>query len=429
MNSCELTLEKRISLAVNIKNFYHTGVWLSNRPYKYNDSQREKMSDSESKNRNEKFQTGKVVLISVCHFIHDIYSSFLAPLLPFIIEKFSLTLTQAGLLSTVMQLPALLNPYIGKLADRMSFRYFIVLAPMLTAIPMSLLGLAPSYAVLMILLFVTGVSVSLFHVPAPVMVYRVSGLKAGRGMSLYMTGGELARTVGPLVITAAVSLLGFDGYFPVMIFGVLASAVMYVKLKDIPDIPKQHETPSIRATCRKMKALLLPLTGIVVVRGFMHGATSTFLPLYILGKTNDVWLAGLSLSVLEAAGVAGILTIGTLSDHFGRKKMLLFSLVLAPISLLLFVVSSGWWRFPVLVLTGFSLLSTTPVMLAMVQEYSEDGSSSANGVFMMISFLARSAVVVLIGLVADQIGLEKTYVLCALLGFMGIPFVLKLPEK
>ncbi len=65
----------------------------------------------------------------------------------------------------------------------------------------------------------------------------------------------------------------------------------------------------------------------------------------------------------------------------------------------------------------------------MIQEYSEDGSSSANGVFMMISFLARSAVVVLIGFVADQVGLEKTYILCALIGFMGIPLVLKLPEK
>jgi len=132
---------------------------------------------------------------------------------------------------------------------------------------------------------------------------------------------------------------------------------------------------------------------------------------------------------MEAAGVAGILTIGTLSDRFGRKEMLLFSLVLAPISLMLFVFSSGWLRFPVLILTGFSLLSTTPVMLAMIQEYSEDGSSSANGVFMMISFLARSAVVVLIGFVADQIGLERTYVLCAAIGFMGIPFVLKLPGK
>jgi FSR family fosmidomycin resistance protein-like MFS transporter len=384
------------------------------------------MSETSEKPQNGTFQTSRVLLLSMCHFIHDIYSSFLAPLLPFIIEKFSLSLTQAGLLSTVMQLPALLNPFIGKLADRVSVRYFIILAPMLTAIPMSLLGLAPHYGVLMILLFFTGISVSLFHVPAPVMVYRVAGSKTGKGMSFYMTGGELARTLGPISIIAVVSVLGFEGYYPVMFFGILASLVMFIKFKDIPLAVKHRETPSIRRTCREMKGLLGPLSAIVLFRGFMHASMSTFLPLYIIQKTNDIWLAGISLSVFEAAGVAGIMAVGTLSDRFGRKRMLLFCLVVAPISLLLFINSSGWLQFPLLILTGFSLLSTTPVMLAMVQEFSEDGSSAANGVFMMISFLARSAVVVLVGFVADQIGLEKTYILCAALGFMGIPFVLKI---
>lgn len=43
-------------------------------------------------------------------------------------------------------------------------------------------------------------------------------------------------------------------------------------------------------------------------------------------------------------------------------------------------------------------------MLAMVHDYSVDGSSAANGVFMMISFLARSVVVVMVGFVADLVG-------------------------
>jgi FSR family fosmidomycin resistance protein-like MFS transporter len=42
---------------------------------------------------------------------------------------------------------------------------------------------------------------------------------------------------------------------------------------------------------------------------------------------------------------------------------------------------------------------------------------------MMISFLARSAVVVLVGYVADLVGLEKTFVLCGVIGLGGIPFV------
>jgi len=177
------------------------------------------------------FQTGKIMALSICHFIHDIYSSFLAPLLPLFIEKLSMSLSQAGLLASVAQIPSLLNPYIGSLSDRISVRYFIILAPAMTAIPMSLIGLAPSYGVLMILLFITGISVAVFHVPSPAMISRLSGTKKGLGMSFYMTGGELARTVGPLIAVGAVSLMGLEGFYPIMVFGLIASCWLYFKFR------------------------------------------------------------------------------------------------------------------------------------------------------------------------------------------------------
>lgn len=375
-------------------------------------------------NNTPSFNTGKILLLSACHFVHDIYSSFLAPLLPFLIEKFSLSLTQAGLLSTVMQIPALMNPYIGKLADRISVRYFIILAPAFTAVPMSLLSIAPSYGVLLLLMFLTGISVSLFHVPAPVLVYKVSGTRTGRGMSFYMTGGELARTLGPLIIIGVVSLLGFEGYYPVMVVGILVSGVMFFKFKDMPVTVKPKTPPSIRRVCREMKHILLPLSGIIFVRGFMHACLTAFLPLYIMQQNGNVWMAGIALSIFEAAGVVGILAAGSLSDRFGRKQVLLFCLVVAPFSLLLFTCLSGIFQLVLLVITGFSLLSTTPVMLAMIQENSKDGSSAANGVFMMISFMARSAVVVVVGFVADMLGLQQTFVICGVIGIAGIPLVL-----
>jgi len=379
--------------------------------------------------KRETFDQNKVLLLSFCHFIHDVYSSFLAPLLPFLIEKFGLSLTQAGFLSTVMQIPALMNPYVGKLADRISVRYFIILAPATTAIPMSLLGVAPSYSVLLILLFFTGISACLFHVPAPALVYKVAGKKTGRGMSFYMTGGEFARTLGPIIIIGAISLMGLDGYYPIMVVGILASVLMYYKFRDMPVTINPQSTPSIRKTCVEMKGLLLPLAGIVLVRGFMHACMTAFLPLYIMSRSGDVWLAGISLAIFEAAGVVGILSVGGLSDRLGRKPLLTFCLIVAPISLLLFTATSGWVQFMVLLVTGFSLLSTTPIMLAMVQEYSVNGSSAANGVFMMISFLARSAVVVLVGFVADIVGLEKTFVVCGVIGLAAIPFVFTLKTR
>ncbi len=375
------------------------------------------------------FKTGRIVVLSVCHFIHDVYSSFLSPLLPLLIDKLSMSLTQAGLLSSVMQIPALINPYIGLLADRISVRYFIILAPALTAVPMSLIGMAPNYAILLLLLFITGISVSLFHVPSPVMISRLAGLKKGRGMSFYMTGGELARAVGPLVAVGMVSLYGIEGFYPIMIFGLAASAWLYFNFREVPITVAQSQRPSVLGTWRQLRFILMPLTAILLARGFMHASLAAFLPTFIKLETGDLWLAGTALTVFEISGVVGVFTAGSISDRFGRRRILLFSLLGAPFSLLIFAWTGGWVRFLTLLVIGFTLLSTTPVMLALVQEHAQSSPSAANGFFMMVSFVARSAIVVLVGFIADLIGLRATYFLSAIMGLTAIPFILKLPKK
>lgn len=377
----------------------------------------------------ESFRFGGVLVISLCHFIHDVYSSFLSPLLPLLIEKLSLSLTRAGLLSTVMQLPALLNPVIGLWADRVSMRWLIILAPSMTAVPMCLLGLAPNYAVLLVLLFVAGISVSLFHVPAPVMIAKLSGVHKGRGMSFFMVGGEFARTVGPMAAVGAVSLFGLEGFYPIMLVGMASSIWLYLKFKDVPIRPEGRRPNSIKGTWSEISAVMLPLAAILCARGFMHASIITFLPTYITQQTGGLWLAGISLALVEGAGVAGVMTAGPLSDRFGRRSVLLVSLISAPILLLAFIWLDGWLRFAALILTGFTLLSTTPVMLAMVQEHAAASPAAANGIFMMTSFTARSSVVVAVGFIADIIGLHNTYLVSAVLGLLGIPFIVMLPRK
>lgn len=374
-----------------------------------------------------RFQTAQILVLSICHFIHDAYSSFFATLLPLLIEKLSLSLTQAGFLSTVMQLPSLSNPLLGVLADKTSVRFFIILAPAMTAIPMSLLGLAPSYGVLLILLFVTGISVAIFHVPAPVMVARLSGNRKGKGMSFFMTGGELARAVGPLVTVGGVSLLGLEGFYPVMVVGIAASIWLFLKFRDVPITVKRSRPKGLLATFFEMRPILLPLAGILIARGFMHASLTTFLPTFIKSETGNLWLAGGALTFFELCGVVGVMTSGSLSDHFGRRRILLISLIVAPISLFLFAWIGGWLRFAALLVTGFTLLSTTPVMLAMVQENAHSSPSAANGMFMLISFTARSAVVVLVGFIGDHVGLRMTYFLSASFGLAALPFIILLP--
>ncbi|MBW2653892.1 MAG: MFS transporter [Deltaproteobacteria bacterium] len=375
--------------------------------------------------KTQKFQTGKVTLVAFSHFIHDVYTSFLAPLLPLIIEKLSLTLTQAGLLSTVMQIPALLNPFIGLFADNKGLaRWLVILAPTVTALFMSLILSASSYYTLLVLLFLAGISVAVYHVPTPVLVAKYSGNRKGRGMSLFMTGGEFARTVGPIFAVAAVSFLGEDHFYVVMGFAMLTSVLLYFTLEKEETSIKRNG--SLNAAFHEIKHVLIPLSGILTARSFMHASMGVFLTVFVERETGSLWFGGAALALYEAFGVAGVLCAGTFSDWLGRQRVLFWVLMVAPVAILVFVFSTGLLKIMMLAVTGFTVLSTTPVMLAIIQENAKLNPSAANGLFMMVSFAARSIAVVLAGIIGDVAGLENMFIVSAAIGFTAIPFLLKL---
>ncbi|WP_289020667.1 MFS transporter [Desulfobacter postgatei] len=382
-----------------------------------------------SERQSSEFQTSRVTTIAFAHFVHDIYTSFLAPLLPLIIEKLSITLSQAGLLSTVMQIPSLANPFIGLFADNKGLaRWLVILAPTLTAIPMSLIGIVPSYGMLLVLVFVAGISVSLFHVPAPVTVARYSGKFKGRGMSFFMTGGEFARTMGPILAVAAVSYLGLARFHFVLALALATSVLLFIILEPSQEAVKAKRRGSLTQSYKEIRHVLNPLAGILSARAMMHGSMGMFLTVYVEQATGSLWLGGTALTLYEATGVAGILSAGILSDRLGRRRVLFWALAVAPVTILLFAVTTGVVQILSLLITGFTVLSTTPVMLALIQENAKESPAAANGLFMMISFAVRSIAVVAAGALADAFGLNMMFIISALAGFTAIPFLIKLKK-
>ncbi|PIE60893.1 MAG: MFS transporter [Desulfobacterales bacterium] len=375
------------------------------------------------------FSTPRVTLVSFAHFVHDLYTSFLAPLLPLIIEKLALNLSQAGLLSTVMQIPALANPFIGLFADNRGLaRWLVILSPTLTALPMGFMGLAPSYGVLLILVFLAGISVALFHVPAPVLVARYSGDFKGRGMSFFMTGGELARTLGPMVAVAAVSVLGLAHFYYVVALALATSVILFLALEPASEKTALKSRGSLKAAYKEVCHVLNPLSGILAARSLMHGSMGMFLTVYVEQHTGSLWMGGAALAMYEALGVAGILSAGTLSDRLGRQRVLLWALATAPAAILLFVFTTGIVQILMLLVTGFTVLSTTPVMLALIQEHAPENPSAANGLFMMVSFAVRSLAVVIAGALGDFFGMDAMFIIAAIAGYTALPFLITLKK-
>ncbi len=375
-----------------------------------------------------KFKTGSVIAVSLSHLAHDIYSSFLAPLLPLLIDKFGISYTLAGLMRVIHRVPSLLNPFAGMIAERVSMRYFIIISPTVTAITMSLLGIAPTYTIALILLFVAGISSTLYHVPSPVMIRHVSGNKIGRGMSFFMVGGEIARTLGPIVVLGAVSLWKLEGIYRVCPIGIIASLVLYLKIKNIKISQHLKSTTEIgyKKTFNKYFRLFMVIAGIIFFRGAMKAALTLYLPTYIKLQGSTLWFAGISLSVLQVAGVVGTFISGTLSDKFGRRNVLLIAAVITPFLMYLFTISEQVMVIPMLVITGVFLFFTGPVLLAIIHELDTNHKAFVNGIYITIGFIVNSLMVFLMGRFADVFGLQLIFKASAFVGILAVPVVLML---
>lgn len=379
------------------------------------------------------FQKGKVLTISAAHFVHDCYTSFLAPALPLIIDKLGISYGMTGLLAVIQRIPSLFNPFIGIIAERPVMRYMVVFSPALTAIFMSLIGIAPGYTFLAILLFFSGISSTLWHIPTPVIVRASSGSRPGKGMSYYMVGGELARTAGPLIILGVISLWGLEGTWKMMPFGFVASFILYLNFRKAKIRPSTssriHQEGSYWKIFMRFSAAFLLTGGFTLFHAGMKASLTFYLPTFLTAQGHSLHYSDLALTVIQLAGAAGALFAGTLSDKLGRVRTLLIVAVVTPLLTLLFLKLEGYWIFPVLLPLGFFLFAPTSVMLTTVQELNTDKKAFVNSIYMTLNFFMSVMIYPVVGTLIDHFGFIPTFRVIAFFAFGAIPVILLTRNK
>jgi MFS transporter, FSR family, fosmidomycin resistance protein len=375
------------------------------------------------------FATGKVVLVSLGHLTHDTYPAFLATLIPLLKEKLALSNALAGSLATFLRSSSLVQPFIGYLADRTSARWFVILAPAASALFMSLLGAAPSYLLMVPLLVLTGLSHACYHAPAPAMIAYVSGDYVGRGMSLFMMGGELGRALGPLIIVAAVQWFGLEGSYVAALPGILASVMMARFLGPVPRPEKREDGFGIRALLVERRRPLAILLGFVAMRSVVIGTVSVFTPAYLVARGMTLTQAAVGYALFELAGAAGALAGGTVSDRMGRRLTLI--VIQAMVVPFFYAMTAGpaALLIPFLALTGVLVFSGTPVILAMVQEMLPEARSTASGLYFSLNYILTGSAAVVFGLLADSLGIERAFILLSFAPLLTLPLALFLPDR
>ncbi len=379
---------------------------------------------------NNKYRGAKVLSISSAHFLHDVYSSFLPPLLPLLIEKFGISLSVAGLLSLFQRLPSLFSVVVGAYAHKLPWRIIILSAPMVTATAGSLLGVAPGIVVLSLLLLTMGISSAVFHVPAPVMIKEYSGPKAGLGMSFYMLGGETARMLGPLLIVGAVGWWGLEGTWRLVFPAAAATLLLAYGIEKKPfekdALKSEGEILKWHHVLKKYSGFFGLLTLFLIFRAVMKSSLATFLPTYIGDKGGSLMAGAVSLSILQVAGAAGSFLGGGLSDKWGRFNTLLAVSVVSPLLMVLYIYSGGILQVAALLLLGLSLYSSTPVLLALVQEQGSAQPALMNAGFTTVNFVTSALAVLCTGFLGDVLGLDKTYLLAAIIATGSVPVLILL---
>lgn len=376
------------------------------------------------------FQAGQVATIGAGHLVHDTYSAFLAPLLPVIQQQMGIGYALAGSLAIFTQLPSLLNPFIGYMADRISVRYFVILAPAITGTLFSCLGLAPTYALLALLLFAGGISIAAFHAPAPAMVAKISGQRVGTGMSIFMAMGELARALGPILAVAGVAWFGLEGIWRLGAVGWLTSAILYLRLRRVPATVRPAGGSGLDGFWAEARRVFPPLAWLIAGRALLLAALTTYLPMFMSDEREaSLWLAASALTILQAAGVAGALATGTMSDRLGRRRILLVLSILAPVLLLAFVYGPAFMALPLLLALGLAAISPQPVIMALVQDQFPHNRALANGTYLAMAFLLYAAGIWAVGFLGDRLGLTAAFAISAGLAVASIPAVRFLPGR
>ena len=200
-----------------------------------------RMANLEPNRSLEKKDKLAIVSLSAGHFINDAYSNLLGPLLPLLMANLNLSITQAGWLGGILVFSSsFTQPLYGYISDRYLKRFFAVFSPLITAVFMSCIGLAPNFWVLAWLLACGGIGIASFHPQSAAMTSFASRNRRGLGMSIFVTSGTIGYSLGPIFITYAVEYFGLERSYLVMIPGIIVFLALYFLLPSLEHSSKDN---------------------------------------------------------------------------------------------------------------------------------------------------------------------------------------------
>jgi len=376
-----------------------------------------------------------LALLIAGHFVTDINTGALPALLPFLKEHLHLSYTMtASIILTFNITSSVVQPVFGYLSDRRSARWLLPAGCLVAPLGLALLALGSAYGWVLLFTALSGIGQASYHPEAFKTVNILAGERKATAISLFLLGGSLGLSFGPFLGTLFYKHFGITGSLLFLPFGVVMTTVFFLtpswKIKI--DLPSQLRRPEPTGGTERIFLPMALLLITVILRSAANLGILTFVPFYFIHHLHrEAHIAGQYLSIFLLAASFGAFVGGPVADRYGYKKTVMVTLGVGASCLYLFYLTGGAWAFIFLTLSGFILLSSNAITMAMGQSFMPQNTAMASGLILGVGMGVGGVIVTGLGWVADHWGiiwaLQGTFLLpiLAFLIFFLVPYPLQ----
>ena len=309
--------------------------------------------------------------------------------LPEIRQSFSLSAIEAGSSFSVMMIIAAITSGIaGRLADRIGRKTVLITGLSLLAFGFVAAGITGNSLMFFCFLGVTGLG---YGFTPPSLYALMSDLlpdHRGLGTSLVSVAYGIGGAVGAVLASRIMAVSGWRAAFVTV--GAIAAADTVLQLYWIRDTHPRRVAGPTGSAREAITRPLLTLALAEFIGGSVFWSSAAWTPTLLrTGKALTLKETGMVMGVLSMANMIGSFSLGSLSDKFGRKLVIVLSAF--PAAAAAFLVFY-WLNSPVAIAFGIFLFGTLKasvpaLVVALAQETAPaESAGTASGIIMSLHY-------------------------------------------